>query len=90
MKLPFQETQLGPQVSIRVFGANIDPTELVWHRDPETRIIEALSQTDWKVQLEGQLPQPLVGEITLQVGEWHRLIKGSGEVTVKITKLLDK
>ncbi len=90
MELPFKETKLDSTSSIRVFGASIDPTELVWHRDPETRIVEALSQTDWKVQLEGQLPQPLVGEITISVGEWHRIIKGSGEVTVKITKLLDK
>ena len=89
MELPFQETHITGTSSLRVFSTDLDQTDLVWHRDPETRIIEAVGDTDWKVQLEGGLPQSLTVPVTVPVGEWHRLVKGAGEVTLKITKLVE-
>jgi hypothetical protein len=71
---------------IRTFNETIDPIELKWHRDDEDRMIVAVNETDWKIQLENKLPQGLVTPIFIARGEWHRVIKGTGELKVKIVK----
>jgi hypothetical protein len=86
MSLPFQETKLDSTTSIRVFGADIDPIELMWHRDDEARTIEPINFTDWLIQLENCLPFAIDHSININRHEWHRLIKGSGSLTLKIIK----
>lgn len=71
---------------IRTFSESIDPIELMWHRDLETRRVISVSPSDWKIQLEDSLPNSLDQEIVILAGTWHRLIKGSGELTIKIIK----
>jgi hypothetical protein len=71
---------------IREFDESIDPVELMWHRDNESRIIQSVENTDWKFQLENQLPIEIKGEIFIPRGVWHRIIKGTGSVKVKIIK----
>jgi len=72
--------------TIRTFKDDIDPIELMWHRDLEKRTVTALSASDWSIQLENQLPVSLNNSIDIPSGTWHRLIKGSGELVVKIIK----
>jgi hypothetical protein len=72
--------------TIRSFDKDIDPVELMWHRDLETRKVTAVSPSDWKIQLENNLPVSLDETIIIPAGAWHRLIKGSGELVVKIIK----
>jgi hypothetical protein len=72
--------------TIRTFKDDIDPIELMWHRDLEKRTVIALSASDWSIQLENQLPVSLNNSIDIPSGTWHRLIKGSGELVVKIIK----
>lgn len=69
---------------IREFDENIDPIELMWHRDQQDRLIEAVEDTDWKFQLENQLPIEIKGEIFIPKGVWHRIIKGTRSVKIKI------
>lgn len=69
---------------IREFDENIDPIELMWHRDQQDRLIEAVEDTDWKFQLENQLPTEIRGEIFIPKGVWHRIIKGARSVKIKI------
>lgn len=71
---------------IRTFNESIYPIELKWHRDDEDRTIIAVCKTDWMIQLENKLPQTLNSPVFIARGEWHRLIKGSGELKVKIVK----
>ena len=71
---------------IREFDENIDPIELMWHRDQQDRLIEAVEDTDWKFQLENQLPIEIKGEIFIPKGVWHRVIKGTRSVKIKITE----
>ncbi len=71
---------------IRTFDDTVDPIELKWHRDDEDRMIVAVKKTDWKIQLENKLPQDLNTAVFVSRGEWHRVIKGTGELTVKIVK----
>lgn len=71
---------------IRTFNDSIDPIELKWHRDDEDRAIIAIEETDWQVQLENRLPQSLNSVVFIERGQWHRVIKGTGALKVKIAK----
>lgn len=87
MKLPFKEKTIGENIFLRSFNQNIDSGEYVWHRDREDRIIESLSQTDWMIQIDNELPKKITGQIFIPKGIYHRLIKGSGDLEIKLTKL---
>jgi hypothetical protein len=87
MTLPFQETKLGNNIFIREFSQNTDSGEFMWHRDREDRIIESIETTDWKIQLDNELPKNIEGEIFIPMGVYHRLIKGTNELKIKLVKL---
>jgi hypothetical protein len=87
MILPFQETKLSDNEFIRVFGQYTDSGEFVWHRDREDRIIESISQTDWLIQLDDELPKKIEGKVFIPMGVYHRLIKGNGDLKIKLKKL---
>ena len=72
---------------IREFNENIDPIELLWHRDNEDRTVEIIGETDWKVQLENQLPTSLNQPIFIPRHQYHRVVKGTGNLKLKIYKL---
>jgi hypothetical protein len=69
-----------------VFDESIDPIELMWHRDQEDRLVEAVEPTDWMMQLDNELPTLIDKPIFIPRYNWHRVIKGTGTLTVKITK----
>jgi hypothetical protein len=58
----------------------------LWHRDDENRTIEIIGNTDWKIQLENQLPTSLNTPIFIERHQWHRVIKGTGNLRLKIYK----
>jgi hypothetical protein len=72
---------------IREFNETIDPIELMWHRDNEDRIVEVLESTDWLMQLDDSLPIILNKPIFIPKHMYHRVIKGTGNLLVKIIKL---
>lgn len=84
---PYKDLEVEESVVIRVFNQEIDPIELMWHRDNEDRIIESIGVTDWKVQLDNTLPVLIKGQIFIPRGVWHRAIKGTGNLKLKIYKL---
>lgn len=84
--LPFREEKKEKNVFLRKFSENTDIKEFVWHRDDEDRIVIATHETDWKFQRDNRLPEPILGEIKIKAGEWHRIIKGTGDLEVKIIK----
>ena len=47
---PYTDIEVNNKYIIREFSQNIDPIELMWHRDDEDRTIEVLRETDWKFQ----------------------------------------
>ena len=87
MSLPFQESQLTDTTYIRTFYENVDSGDLHWHRDREDRIIESTHQTDWMFQIDNELPQKLEKFIFIPKGVYHRLIKGNGDLILKVDKL---
>jgi len=87
MTLPFKETKISDNVFIREFNQNTDSDDFVWHLDREDRIIESIGDTDWLMQLDNELPKKIEGEVFIQMGIYHRLIKGSKNLKVKVIKL---
>jgi len=85
--LPFQETKIGDNVFIREFSQDTDSGELMWHRDHEDRIIESISNTDWMIQIDNELPKNIEGKVFIPMGVYHRLIKGTGDLKIKLMKL---
>ena len=87
MILPFQETKLSNNEFIRVFKQDTDSGEYMWHRDFEDRIVESIGDTDWLIQIDNQLPKQIKGEVFIPMGAYHRLIKGTGDLKIKLQKL---
>ena len=83
---PYVDIEVTDKYIIREFSENIDPIELLWHRDDENRTVEIVGETDWKVQLDNQLPTSMNNPIFIPRHEWHRVIKGTGNLKLKIYK----
>lgn len=83
--LPFEEIEKD-NVSIRKFSENTSSEEFHWHKDNEDRIVTSLHETDWMFQRDNQLPEPIVGKIKINAGEWHRVIKGTGDLEIQVEK----
>lgn len=87
MSLPFVETKISENEFIRVFSRDTDVGEFYWHRDREDRRVVSTKPTDWKVQLDNELPKSLNEEVFIPMGLWHRVIKGTGDLEVKVIKI---
>jgi hypothetical protein len=85
--LPFNEKWISEKISTRVFSPDVMDEELKWHIDMEDRIVEVLNDNDWKFQFDDKLPIEMKGVIEIKKGEWHRIIKGSTPLNVKITRI---
>ncbi len=89
MSLPFKEKSLGNDVYIREFDKDIDSHELEWHLDREDRLVEVVeNEGKWQIQLDNCLPVLLEKNIFIPKETYHRVIKGSGRLVVKITKFV--
>lgn len=60
---PYTDIEVTDKYIIREFDENIDPIELMWHRDDEHRTIEIIGETNWKIQLDNNLPTSLNEQI---------------------------
>jgi hypothetical protein len=87
VEYPFEEREKSSSHSVRVFKSDTEQDELKWHRDREDRIVETVGNTDWMIQLDNELPKPIEGLVKIPRGVWHRVIKGTGDLTVRIDKL---
>lgn len=88
MTLPFQETKLSHNESIRVFREDTDSGEFMWHRDHENRIVESIGDTDWMIQIDNELPKVIKDKVFIPMGVYHRVIKGTGDLKISVTKLI--
>jgi hypothetical protein len=87
MDLPFKEEKLEGNIFIREFSQDADSSDFLWHRDKEDRIIEPIEEIDWLFQLDDKLPQKIEGQIFIPKEIFHRIIKGSGDLKLKLIKL---
>lgn len=84
---PYVDLEVTDEYIIREFGQNIDPIELMWHRDNEDREVEVLQAGDgWQFQYDEKLPTELKpsSHIFIPKHEWHRLWKGDDKLLLKI------
>ena len=88
MILPFKETKIGDNTFIREFNQDTESGEFVWHRDRESRIIESIEKTDWLIQIDNELPKVIEGKVFIPMGVYHRLIKGTGDLVIRLVKLV--
>ena len=86
MEFPFKE-KTQKNISIREFSGNVDSSELIWHKDKEDRIVEVLQNSNWMFQMDNELPKLLKDKLFIPKETYHRVIKGNGDLVVKITKL---
>lgn len=86
-KLPFREKIKDKNEYIRTFSSDVDEKSLMWHRDREDRIIESIGNTDWQIQIDNELPKIIKGQVFIPMGVWHRLIKGTDDLKIKLKKL---
>ena len=82
MERPYTE-QIKDGYIIREFSDKTPSMEFVWHRDKNDRVIVPLHKTDWKFQLDNEVPIEL-NRIFIKAGTYHRLIKGTGKLKLKI------
>lgn len=84
---PYTDHSSG-QIVIREFSADIDPMSLIWHEDQEDRIIEVLTGSGWQFQFDEDIPFEMVtgDKIEIPKGFLHRVIKGKGNLKIKIYK----
>lgn len=73
----------------RCFSRDVDLNELVWHRDAEDRLVTVLAGGGWGFQYDNKMPQPLSVGSTLSIPKmtYHRLLKGTTDLRLKIVKL---
>ena len=84
---PFVEQELTESVVIRTFSANTAWSEFKWHWDEEDRIVEPVGENDWQFQFDNQLPIKIYTQIKIPAGTIHRVIPGTTDLVVKITKI---
>ena len=89
---PFIEEHIKENIFLREFKESIESEELKWHMDQEDREFKIIESNGWKLQLDNQLPILLEEGKTYFIEKYnfHRVIKGSGNLIVEVKKLLDK
>jgi hypothetical protein len=86
---PYQEQVLEENTFIREFSQDIDELDLIWHMDDEDRTIIAIEETDWLFQFDDELPLSLNSPIFIPRHKIHRVIKGNGDLKIRIAKHTD-
>jgi hypothetical protein len=80
---PYDEQSSGDLI-IREFDQSLTQGDLIWHRDKEDRLISPMNKTNWMIQIDNELPKSIEENTFIPKEVWHRLIKGSGDLIVKI------
>jgi hypothetical protein len=83
---PFEQKKLSEGVLLRKFSSDTQEGSLVWHRDRQDRVVEVVHGNGWMFQRDDSVPVLLTAGSTfeIQAEEWHRIIKGKGDLIVKI------
>lgn len=89
MTKPYKQKNINREEFIRVFKSSVDPAELIWHRDRNTRVIEVLEGEGWQFQYERDIPMELRKGLTFTVPKeaYHRLIIGATDLKIRIKEI---
>ena len=86
MSKPYTDIKTVDNYIIREFDENIDPIELMWHRDLKNRKLTILEGKGWHFQKDNELPVEMLKKDIIYINalEWHRVIKGNTILKIKI------
>lgn len=89
MSFPFSQKEEEGFI-IRTFAHDVDSEELTWHYDLHERFVICEHDTDWMVQFDNEIPKPIKKGETVHVPPYvyHRVIKGTGDLIVKIKEII--
>lgn len=84
---PYKDNFVNENTRIREF-TNALESELVWHRDYKDREVTVLSGKGWQLQMDNSMPTLLEenNKYIIPKGVYHRLIKGYGDLKLKIVE----
>jgi hypothetical protein len=83
-KLPYTEHKIKKDNNIRHYDSGLSNKELPWRRNIDDTIIEPLSENDWMIQLDNELPQPINNKIFIPKETYYREIVGTTELNILI------
>ena len=83
--LPFNQ-EMKEGYKFRTFKPTIKSEELKWHFDDQDREVTILESNGWEIQFDNQIPKLLKENdvIFIPKGMYHRVIKGNGDLKIKI------
>ena len=72
--------------NIRVFSKYVNEEDLIWHRDHNDRQIMVIEGNAWKLQKDNEKPVTMEHGVVYEIKamEYHRIIKGYGNLVIKI------
>jgi hypothetical protein len=85
----FNQEQVSENTFFRTFREHISINELVWHYDLKDRYMTVILASNWMFQFDDQLPIKLEDnqKIFIPKNTYHRIIKGTGELKIKIEEI---
>ena len=83
----YKENKISENTFIREFNQYTDSSEYIWHKDKEDRIVESIGETDWLLQMDNELPKKIKGQVFIPKETYHRVIKGTGNLKIKLKKI---
>lgn len=86
MNQPYSQKKENNTLS-RTFSETVDEDQLVWHRDEKDREVTVVKNVNWMFQFDNELPQILKDVVFIPKNTYHRLIKGTGDLTLSIIEL---
>ena len=86
---PFKQIKRDSEYFCRTFSANVDESELVWHRDHEDRYVQVISGAGWQLQMDNELPFEMIHGETYFIPKntHHRIIKGKEPLIIGIREV---
>tara|TARA_Y100001970_G_C14206483_1_gene844318 strand:- start:1271 stop:2245 length:975 start_codon:yes stop_codon:yes gene_type:complete len=86
MNNPYDEKILNENTRVRTFNSNVSEDHLIWHRDRQDRVVEVIHSNGWLFQRDDSVPILMSpgDKIQISTNEWHRIIKGEGDLVLKI------
>lgn len=85
----FNQKQISENIFFRTFNESTPKYELVWHYDLKDRYITVISASNWMFQFDDELPIKLEDnqKIFIPKRKYHRIIKGDGDLKIKIEEV---
>jgi len=89
---PFVEKRISNSTFIRVFNHKAPEHLFKWHKDEESRTAIVLNDSDWKFQFDDDHPFELKQGMSITIPKdcFHRVIKGTTPLWIKVTETIEK